>query len=127
MICGFREPTVEFTQELDHVMERITARMAGVFNRYVLFTFVSNIDIIASTSEPYFYTNSTRINRLIPTEMRELLESQDYYVAAVWNAETVTEVYILNYECDSDEYATLESLSQSFSIWLFLNLDFICN
>lgn len=33
MICGFREPNDEFTSALDGVMERLTARMAGTFNR----------------------------------------------------------------------------------------------
>lgn len=33
MICGFREPTDDFTAALDIVMERQTARMAGIFNR----------------------------------------------------------------------------------------------
>lgn len=72
--------------------------------------------VVPRTSEPYFYTNATRIKRLIPRELRELLEEYDYDVAAVWNSDHVTEIYILNNECDSDEYATLESLSQSFSI-----------
>lgn len=58
----------------------------------------------------------TRIRLLVPHELRNLLEEYDYYVAAVWNSDDITEIYILNYECDSDEYATLESLSQSFSI-----------
>ena len=55
-----------------------------------------------------------RINRIVPLSLRSCLEDHDYVVAAIWNTATVTEIYILNYDADSDEMATLESLSQSY-------------
>ena len=67
------------------------------------------------TTEPYFYTTPARINRIVPSSLRNLLDEQDYFVAAIWNTPLVTEIYILSLEADSDEMATLESLSQSFN------------
>ena len=66
------------------------------------------------TTEPYFYTTTVRINRIVPLALRACLEDHEYVVAAIWNTSAFTEIYILNYDADSDEVATLESLSQSF-------------
>ena len=45
-----------------------------------------------------------------------MLEENDYYIAAIWNQPETTEIYILSLDADSDELATMESLSQSFAI-----------
>ena len=37
MICGFKEPEETFTRALDNVMLDVTARMAGILNRYAGF------------------------------------------------------------------------------------------
>ena len=42
-----------------------------------------------------------------------MLEDHEYYIAAIWNQPQITEMYILSTDADSDELATLESLSQS--------------
>ena len=44
-----------------------------------------------------------------------MLEEQDYVIGAVWNTDNITEVYLLSMDASSDELATMESLSQSFS------------
>ena len=65
--------------------------------------------------ESYFCTSSVRINRLVPLKLRYMLEEQDYVIGAVWNTDNITEVYLLSMDASSDELATMESLSQSFS------------
>ena len=117
MICGFRAPTSQFTDSLDDVMATVTSQMASLLNRLVsLLKTIKGISstYITSTTEPYFYTTHTRINRLVPLPLRTLLEAYDYYVAAIWNDTKITEIYILSHDASSDEMETMESLSQSF-------------
>ena len=76
--------------------------------------FLIRIQYNYSLSEPYFYTSATRINRLIPPLLRNVLDAHEYYVAAIWNDVTITEIYLLSLDSSSDEMETLESLSQSF-------------
>ena len=116
MICGFREPTGSFTGSLDEVMEHVTVRMITTLNRYEL----SSVSIRwtlkrhLSISEPYFYTSTSQINRIVPVLLRHCLDDHDYYIAAVWNGTDVTEIYILSNDAGSDEMETMETLSQSF-------------
>ena len=70
---------------------------------------------IFRSGEPYFCTSSIRINRLVPSRLRYMLEEHDYVIGAIWNSDNIAEIYLLAMDASSDELATMESLSQSFS------------
>ena len=127
MIVGFESEGSAFTVAIDSVMESHVPKMASTYKKWVVFQLnrsngntrfcsqFSPYTINFRPSNQSFHVRESSIRRLVPKDIRELLESYDYEVAAILVESTVAEIYIISFEPSEAASQSIMNLSQIYT------------